>query len=85
MAKSPIKRRSKADKDYESILGDVSDVIQTARQSTARAVNAVMTAAYWLIGRRIVEQEQRGRKRASYGEELIQQLAKDLTDRFGSR
>ena len=83
MAKSPIKRRSKADKDYESILGDVSDVIQTARQSTARAVNAVMTAAYWLIGRRIVEQEQRGRKRAGYGEELIQQLAKDLTDRFG--
>ena len=83
MAMSPIKRRSKADKDYESILGDVSDVIQTARQSTARAVNAVMTAAYWLIGRRIVEQEQRGRKRASYGEELIQQLAKDLTDRFG--
>jgi len=42
-----------------------------------------MTAAYWLIGRRIVEQEQRGRKRAGYGEELIQQLAKDLTDRFG--
>lgn len=42
-----------------------------------------MTATYWLIGRGIIEEEQRGRKRAGYGDELIEQLARDLTARFG--
>ena len=43
-----------------------------------------MTAAYWLIGRRIVEFEQRGKRRAGYGEELIERLAHDLSDRYGT-
>jgi hypothetical protein len=45
--------------------------------------HAVMTATYWQVGRRIVEQEQRGLDRASYGEELVARLARDLTTRFG--
>jgi predicted nuclease of restriction endonuclease-like (RecB) superfamily len=42
-----------------------------------------MTATYWEMGRRIVEHEQGGAKRAAYGKELIQRLARDLTARFG--
>jgi predicted nuclease of restriction endonuclease-like (RecB) superfamily len=42
-----------------------------------------MTAAYWLIGRRIVEFEQKGKRRAEYGKELIEQLAGDLSARYG--
>ena len=42
-----------------------------------------MTAAYWLIGRRVVEFEQSGKKRAEYGEKLIERLACDLSDRYG--
>ena len=42
-----------------------------------------MTAAYWLIGQRIVEFEQSGKKRAAYGTALIERLAADLTQRFG--
>jgi predicted nuclease of restriction endonuclease-like (RecB) superfamily len=42
-----------------------------------------MTATYWEIGRRIVEVEQKGEKRAEYGEELLKHLSKDLTERFG--
>lgn len=42
-----------------------------------------MTAAYWLIGRRIVESEQSGEKRAEYGTALIERPAADLTQRFG--
>ena len=42
-----------------------------------------MTATYWEIGRRIVEYEQKGGKRAEYGKELINRLAVDLTRRFG--
>lgn len=42
-----------------------------------------MTITYWQIGRRIVEQEQEGADRATYGEELVARLAKDLSARFG--
>ena len=42
-----------------------------------------MTATYWEIGRRVVEEEQRGKQRADYGEQLIVRLAKDLTSRWG--
>jgi predicted nuclease of restriction endonuclease-like (RecB) superfamily len=62
---------------------EVSRLLEHARQSAGRAVNAVMTVTYWQIGRRIVEQEQQGSRRASYGEELVAKLAKDLTTRFG--
>ena len=42
-----------------------------------------MTATYWEIGRRIVEYEQGGEKRAEYGEALLKRLAKDLVEQFG--
>ena len=42
-----------------------------------------MTAAYWLIGRRIAECEQKVEIRAEYGEELVGRLAADLSARFG--
>ncbi len=68
---------------YEAVFGDVSKIIDAARESAARSVNAVMTAAYWLIGRRIVESEQAGEERAEYGAAIIERLAEDLTARFG--
>jgi predicted GNAT family N-acyltransferase len=46
--------------------------------SVARSVNTTQVAAHWLIGREIVEEEQRGKRRAGYGEELL----KDLSDRL---
>ena len=46
------------DAGYRAVFGDVSKIIDAARDSAARSVNAAMTAAYWLIGRRIVEFEQ---------------------------
>ena len=54
-----------------------------ARRAAARSVNSIMTATYWAVGRRIVEEEQRGKKRADYGEQLVTRLAKDLTVRYG--
>ena len=71
------------DSPYEAVFGDVSKIIDAARESAARSVNAVMTAAYWLIGRRIVEFEQSGEDRAEYGAALVDKLAEDLTDQFG--
>lgn len=68
---------------YDDVLAGVVDVLEAARRTSIRAVNACMTAAYWEIGRRIVELEQRGAERANYGEGLIVRLADDLTRRFG--
>ena len=71
------------DTPYHAVFGDVSKIIDTARESAVRSVNAAMTAAYWLVGRRIVEFEQSGEERAEYGAALIERLAEDLTLRFG--
>ncbi len=81
--KKPIVKADDLDAQYQSILGDVSSIIDSARRSAARSVNAVMTAAYWMIGQHIVEFEQSGEERAEYGTALIKRLAADLTQHFG--
>lgn len=83
MTRKPIKPDSTLEPHYDSLLGDISKVIDAARSSAARSVNCIMTAAYWLIGRRIVESEQKGERRAAYGEELLVRLSADLSKRYG--
>lgn len=68
---------------YAGIHGGIVELLEAARQAAARSVNALMTASYWEIGRRIVEAEQKGRRRAGYGEQLMERLSADLTARFG--
>jgi hypothetical protein len=63
---------------YDGLLTDVARVIEEAKRTAARAVNAIMTSTYWLVGRRIVEQEQHGAARAGYGQEIIERLSIDL-------
>src|SRR5258705_7568328 len=69
--------------NYDGLVGGIAEILAAARRASARAVNALMTATYWEIGRRIVEFEQGGKERAEYGEELLLRLAADLTARFG--
>lgn len=68
---------------YAGLVTGIAELLDSARHMSARAVNAVMTATYWEIGRRIVEFEQGGKSRAEYGGELMIRLAADLTTRFG--
>lgn len=68
---------------YESVLSGLVDLLESARRASARAVNAVMTATYWEVGRRIVEYEQEGQGRAGYGQQIIKRLSVDLRARFG--
>jgi predicted nuclease of restriction endonuclease-like (RecB) superfamily len=58
-------------------------LLEAARRASARSINAVMTASYWEIGRRLVEADQGGKARAAYGSALIKRLGEDLTQRFG--
>jgi predicted nuclease of restriction endonuclease-like (RecB) superfamily len=69
-------------KSYDGLLQGVVHLLEEARRSAARSVNAILTSTYWEIGRRIVEHEQQGKRRAGYGEALIETLAADLTARF---
>jgi predicted nuclease of restriction endonuclease-like (RecB) superfamily len=69
--------------EYGGLIGGIAELLEIARRTAARTVNALMTATYWEIGRHIVEFEQGGEKRAEYGEGLLARLADDLTARFG--
>ena len=69
--------------DYSGIHGDIVALLEAARRAAARSVNALMTASYWEIGRRIVEFEQGGQERAAYGQALLKRLAADLSASFG--
>jgi predicted nuclease of restriction endonuclease-like (RecB) superfamily len=68
---------------YGFLVDRIAGLLESARRASARAVNAVMTATYWEIGRRIVEFEQGGRRRAEYREQLLKRLSADLTARVG--
>ncbi|WGS84075.1 PDDEXK nuclease domain-containing protein [Methylomonas sp. UP202] len=68
---------------YGDIHTDIVQLLENARRAAARSVNALMTASYWEIGRRIVEFEQGGEDRAAYGDAITERLALDLTHRFG--
>jgi len=80
--KSSIKQASPVT-DYDAMFLGVVDLLEQARRTSARAVNAIMTATYWETGRRIVEHEQKGAARAEYGSALLKRLSADLTAKFG--
>lgn len=68
---------------YDDVLTGMVELLDSARRAAARAVNSVMTATYWEVGRRIVEFEQAGEERARYGANLLERLAVDLTKKVG--
>jgi predicted nuclease of restriction endonuclease-like (RecB) superfamily len=76
--------KSKKVENYFSLVDNISSLLESARRTSARAVNTILTATYWEIGRRIVEFELNGMDRSEYyGEQLLQNLSSDLTHKFG--
>lgn len=69
--------------NYKELLNKVSYLLEEARRKTVRRINTIITQTYWVIGRLIVEEEQKGKQRAKYGEELLKRLSKDLSKKFG--
>lgn len=67
----------------DTLYTEIKAILTQARQTAYRAVNLTMVIAYWEIGKRIVQEEQGGKEKAVYGEELIKDLARRLTDEFG--
>jgi predicted nuclease of restriction endonuclease-like (RecB) superfamily len=66
----------------ESFIQDIARIWKSARSKAYTLVNRAMIDCYWEIGRRIVEEEQKGYKKALYGSFLLRELAKQLTQQL---
>jgi len=67
----------------KAYITEIKQILKEARAKAYAAVNYSMVEAYWLIGKRIVEEIQQGGNRANYGEQVIANLSKALTSEFG--
>jgi predicted nuclease of restriction endonuclease-like (RecB) superfamily len=67
----------------DDLYSNIKDIIQTSRDFVYKQANYTMVEAYWNIGEKIVEEEQKGEDRAKYGSYLIKELSKKLTSNFG--
>jgi hypothetical protein len=65
-----------------SLLQDVRELIQTARETVARGVNSALVMLYWRIGERI-RTDILKEKRAEYGERIVSALGTQLSKEFG--
>lgn len=70
-------------KNIEQIYQRIKEVLTNARSRAWQAINTPMVASYWEIGRIIIEEEQKGKAWAKYGEYILANLAKKLTKDFG--
>jgi hypothetical protein len=80
--KSPKLAKAKPE-SLSSLLTEVRQLIQSARRSVSTVVDTFQVMTNFEIGRRIVEHEQKGAKRAAYGAELMKELSARLTEEFG--
>lgn len=67
-----------------SLLNDARSIIEKSRENAVRSVDFCRVQMYWNLGKRIFEEEQKGKERADYGSYLIKTLAKDLESEYGS-
>ena len=64
--------------DFEALVKHISTIQSTLQAQAAHAVNLALTARNWLMGCYIVEFEQNGEDRATYGEQLLKKLEQRL-------
>ena len=69
--------------EYQTAITDIRQIITSGQSNAYQAASRAMVLTYWQIGRRIVEQEQKGEERAAYGTALIETLSQALTREFG--
>ncbi len=70
------------DKSYKNLLNDISLIIKRSRYGVASTVNSAIVMLYWTIGKRINDEVLKG-DRANYGDQVVSDISKDLTLKFG--
>lgn len=76
-------KNRKVNKEISSLLRKVRSLVISARNAAARNINTIQVFANFGIGRLIVEYEQTGKKRAAYGQKVLNELSARLTKEFG--
>ncbi|MCF0205563.1 MAG: hypothetical protein HUK12_09885 [Muribaculaceae bacterium] len=71
-------------KDEKNFEQSLVNIVSSAKQAAGRSVNLMQVASCWLIGRQVVEQEQKGRNRAEYGKRVVEIASQTLTKNFGA-
>ena len=66
-----------------SLVQEIRDLVQRARKAAAQNVNTLQVITNFEIGRSIVEYEQKGKRKAGYGERIVRELSQSLTEEFG--
>ena len=69
--------------EEKDFIESLKQIVHSARKMAYASVNYAQVASNWLIGRRIVEEEQAGEIRAEYGKHVIELASKALTKEFG--
>ncbi len=82
-SRSQAAQRKAADRRLDALHRQVREILTAAKERAWQAVNTVMVDAYWEVGRVIVEDEQAGKLRASYGKRVLEGLAERLQAEFG--
>ncbi|MFA6408718.1 MAG: DUF1016 N-terminal domain-containing protein [Gammaproteobacteria bacterium] len=72
-----------ADERIDALYKSIAGYLHRAQHNILCSINIEQVKAYWLIGRDIVEEEQRGRKKAKYGIFLLQEISSRLSKEFG--
>ena len=76
--------RQNAMTEESGFISDLRSIVATARDTSYRMANIMQVIQNWLIGKRIVEQEQQGEQRAGYGKHVIEIASQTLTEEFGT-
>lgn len=69
--------------EEKSFISDLRTIVSAARDTSYRMANMMQVMQNWLIGRRVVVQEQQGKARADYGKHVIELASQSLTEAFG--
>ncbi len=81
--KSELNKYDNINADDAQFISDIKAIVYTAKQKAYQAADIYQVVSNWLVGRRIVEQEQHGQERAQYGKHIVELASEALTAEFG--
>lgn len=81
--KSELNKYDNINADDAQFISDIKAIVYTAKQKAYQAADIYQVVSNWLVGRRIVEQEQHGKERAQYGKHIVELASEALTAEFG--
>ncbi|MEZ3597580.1 MAG: hypothetical protein K1V81_00645 [Paramuribaculum sp.] len=80
---SELNKYDNINADDAQFISEIKAIVYTAKQKAYQAADLYQVVSNWLVGRRIVEQEQHGKERAQYEKHIVELASEALTAEFG--